>query len=102
MLKIGADVTVSPNLQRRLGRALDDFTQDIIEQASMIARGFTPRKSGNAQRAWHVAGTGRKAEAINDVAYINRLDNGWSKQAPNGILKPTMRKLKGQTRRITR
>jgi len=102
MLKIGASVTVSPNLQRKLGQALDEFTEEIIEDASVIARGFTPRRSGKAQRAWHVEGRGRNAEAINDVPYIERLDKGWSKQAPRGILKPTLRRLTGQTRRITR
>ena len=100
MLK--ANVKISPGLKRKLGEELDDFTEELIATAKDIAVKETPRRSGRARRAWEITGRGRNAEAVNEVPYIQRLDQGWSKQAPRGILKPTMRKLRSQSRRITR
>jgi len=102
MLKIGAQLTMSPNLQARLDGELDRFARDLVREAFGIARSITPRRSGKARRAWRLEGRGKNTEAVNQVPYIERLDQGSSRQAPQGILKPTVKRLRGQTRRITR
>tara|TARA_R110000796_G_scaffold37011_5_gene93688 strand:- start:1023 stop:1316 length:294 start_codon:yes stop_codon:yes gene_type:complete len=60
----------------------------------------TPIDTGNAQRGWKnvsemskLIGTGKKAVVIrNDIAYIQRLDDGYSRQAPKGIVGPVLNK----------
>lgn len=100
MLRTG--VKISPGLRAKLNRAVDEGVEDIMETYVDIARPLTPKDKGRARRAWHTEGRGRNTEAINDVPYAQRLDEGWSKQAPRGITKPALRKLRSQSRRITR
>lgn len=54
----------------------------------------TPIDTGQAQRGWkqiqkmgNLIGTNKKAIVLrNDVPYIQRLDEGWSSQAPKGYV----------------
>jgi hypothetical protein len=101
-MKIGASVTVSPSLQRKLAGELGDYTQAIIEETRDVARKYTPKRSGSARKAWRVEGRGTQAVAVNDKPYIERLDAGSSRQAPQGIVKPTIREIRSQSRRIKR
>lgn len=45
----------------------------------------TARRSGNARRNTRKTSSEIRA----DYAYASRLDQGWSKQRPNGMTKPT-------------
>lgn len=45
---------------------------------------LTPIKSGNARRNTSLSGN----SIIANYPYAERLDNGWSEQAPNGMTKP--------------
>ena len=47
----------------------------------------TAIRSGNARRNTDAV----KNEIVADYAYATRLDNGWSKQRPNGMTKPTIK-----------
>lgn len=47
---------------------------------------ITPKRSGNARRKTRQQGTTIKA----DYPYAVRLDQGWSKQAPKGMVQPTI------------
>ena len=49
-------------------------------------RDLTPVASGNARRRTRVQGNEIRA----DYAYADRLDKGWSKQAPQGMTEPTL------------
>jgi len=59
----------------------------------------TPIDTGQAQRGWKeiqdmgkLIGTNKKAVIIrNDVAYIQRLDEGHSSQAPKGFVEKTIK-----------
>lgn len=97
-----ASVKTSPSLRRKLNQAVDEGVEDIMEEYIDIARPLTPKDQGRARRAWHVEGRGRNTEAVNDVPYARRLDEGYSKQAPRGMTKPALRKLRSQVKRITR
>lgn len=44
----------------------------------------TPKRSGNARRKTRLAGEKIRA----DYAYAERLDKGWSQQAPDGMSDP--------------
>lgn len=85
-------------LERELTRIVDNIADDTIE----VARKNTPIDKGQARRGWRLdkAGdftrVGAKTygrQIVNSVPYAVHLENGHSKQAPNGILKPTVREI---------
>ena len=46
----------------------------------------TPIDTGRARRGWQQRQTGTQKILDNQVPYIERLERGWSKQAPNGFV----------------
>ena len=56
----------------------------------------TPIDTGNARRSTSLKG--KTIEA--NYAYANRLDKGWSKQAPQGMIKPTQDYINRRVRQI--
>ena len=65
------------------------IAQDILE----IARSKTPIDKGQARRGWRVEPSFRQRSIVNRVPHIEALEQGHSKQAPNGILGPTIREI---------
>ena len=63
----------------------------IVEEA---VKKFTPIKSGRARRGWSKKETFQGFNVNNKVPYIGRLEEGYSKQAPKGIIGPTLREIK--------
>lgn len=66
-----------------LNKALNP--QKLAQEAYRFFRDITPIKSGNARRNTHLTGDTIQG----DYLYATRLDNGYSKQAPNGMSRPT-------------
>ena len=72
-------------------------TQNLSDDAYKFFVAQTPVRSGNARRNTSLASmkdskTGlSKATIEGDYAYAQRLDEGWSKQSPNGMTGPTER-----------
>ena len=63
-----------------------DLTK-ILPEAYKKFKDLTPFRSGNAKRK-----TRKESDAIvADYPYAQRLDKGWSRQAPNGMSKPTIK-----------
>ena len=63
----------------------------------------TPVDTGRARGNWHVEFDGEQSATIyNNLPYMERLENGWSKQAPAGMVRVTLtefeRKLKQAAR----
>ena len=50
----------------------------------------TPVDTGRAKKGWKRTKDG----SVNRVPYIDELDEGHSKQAPNGITRPALNKLR--------
>jgi len=70
----------------QLEKALDP--NNLAREAYDHFRSITPIapvNGGNARRNTRLSGDEIQA----DYAYAQRLDNGWSKQSPNGMTKPT-------------
>lgn len=82
----------SNDLQRDLGEFIKTLASDIEQEA----RKNTPIKTGNARRNWNKSVTSESAVIQNKVPYIERLEAGASKQAPKGILGPTLTAIKGK------
>lgn len=85
---------------KELSGALVKETEALLNSTAAIyaeeARKNTPKRSGNARRNWKQTSDARGFEVENRVPYIERLEAGSSKQAPRGIIRPTLR---GATRR---
>ena len=56
----------------------------------------TPIRQGRARKGWRVERQGTNTKFINRVPYIGKLERGRSKQAPQGILRPTVRNIKNR------
>ena len=72
-------------LQRidQLEKALDP--KRMAQEAYDYFRDITPIRSGNARRSTQLRGDEIQA----NYAYAQRLDDGWSRQAPRGMTAPT-------------
>lgn len=83
-------------LESEISRGLDKYQQQLLVN---LVRG-TPIDTGHAQKGWKetsemskVLGTGTSKVVIrNDVEYIQRLDEGYSRQAPKGIVQPALQR----------
>lgn len=71
--------------------------QQIPQDAYNYFVSVTPIDTGNARRSTSLKNTTIEA----NYAYAQRLDKGWSKQAPNGMVAPTERFIRNRIRQIT-
>lgn len=81
-------------LSAEVSRDIQSWTDDLVHNLKTK----TPIRSGNARRNWkktlRPTDIGKKTTyelARNDVDYIERLDNGWSSQAPRGIVEAAVK-----------
>jgi hypothetical protein len=68
----------------KLKQVLDE--KNLTKVAYSYFKEVTPVKSGNARKQTTSSGNEIRAS----YAYAKRLDNGYSKQAPDGMVKPTV------------
>ena len=90
---------------RDLEKSVDKLVSDISKQTLRTAKANTPIRSGRARRSWTENSRGPGLfEVQNSVPYIEHLEKGSSRQAPRGIIKPTVRAVTGyiKGRRIKR
>ena len=76
----------------RIKRELDRLPQQALDEF----RDLTPIRSGNARRRTRLSGDVIQA----DYAYAERLDQGWSRQAPQGMTRPWQTWMSRQLRKI--
>jgi len=89
-----ADKTIR-QLKAEIDTDLSKFAQQYLSQL----RQTTPVLTGRARQGWQstfrkkLVGNGKDIPiARNNVPYIGVLDTGSSRQAPNGIVEPALRK----------
>lgn len=79
------------NITNRLNKVLE--TLDVDKVSNVAYKAFvknTPIRSGNARRK-----TKKQGNQINaDYPYAQRLEEGYSKQAPNGMTEPTLEQIR--------
>lgn len=66
---------------------LKNIPQQLINDAGDYFRNVTPYRTGNARSNTYVGGDTIRA----DYNYAGRLDDGYSSQAPNGMVEPTIK-----------
>ena len=76
-------------LQKQINKAIDTSTEETYE----FFKQKTPVKGGNARRNTKYKEKSTKTSIIGDYPYSGRLDEGYSKQAPRGMTKPSLREL---------
>ena len=89
---------MSVELQNTSGLEPTDFESVIVEFFHDVVQN-TPVRTGYAQDGWdYEFEDENNARVWNDVAYISYLEAGWSSQAPNGMVRPALDKLRQKVR----
>lgn len=88
---------VNNTIEAKLDQVITDI-QGLPEQAFEVFYDNTPVRSGNARRRTDLQGDTIRA----NYPYAARLDQGYSRQSPRGMVEPTERFLRQQLRKITR
>ena len=90
MFRSSNPTDIFKHIQKSLERDVDRLMTDINTDAERD----TPRKTGRAARGWRYTPRYRLGYAghiiENKVSYIGILEQGYSRQAPNGMLKPAI------------
>lgn len=84
-------VVTQQQIASKLNRKVNDL-QQLAQKGHRHFKSITPKRSGNARRKTVLNRNNIEA----NYPYAVRLDQGWSRQAPKGMVKPTidyMRKL---------
>ena len=83
---------VLTGIEKNISKVSTKLSNTLLIEAKKL----TPIKQGRARRGWRVERQGTNTHVVNRVPYIGSLERGRSTQAPNGILKPTVRNLKNR------
>ena len=102
-------VVNAPNMSSTVNTAGAKKIRDIMRFARKKLIEFTPiaptpekgkklqaGHPGFAKRGWKLVGKGMRTTVTNQVPYINLLDNGYSNQATNGIINPTLEAIRSK------
>ena len=82
------------DISRQLKQEVTTAIQKAADQVQTTAKSNTPIRSGNARRNWTKKVSETSFNVENRVPYIERLEAGASRQAPRGIVSPTLNQLK--------
>jgi hypothetical protein len=91
MLKIS--VRGTEKVKKSLEREKEAFFTRVAEDIKAVAVRRTPIDKGQARRGWRLENSYKVKNIVNRVSHIVPLENGRSKQAPRGILGPTIREI---------
>jgi hypothetical protein len=89
-------VTGVQGIGQDLEKSLTRLVKQIADDVYAVAKTKTPVRSGRAKNAWTEATSKNNFRVENRVPYIDRLEAGASRQAPKGIIGPTLTTIKGK------
>jgi hypothetical protein len=92
MIKMRIAKNDIPKLNKKIQAQLDKLPKEVYEEFV----DNTPVRSGNARKNTKL----KKNTIVADYPYAKRLNEGWSKQAPKGMVKPTEKFLKKRLKQI--
>lgn len=93
MIKV--DLNINDQLSGEI-KSIKKKLQAVPQQSLDQYKQLTPIRSGNARRKTRLAND----TIVGDYPYAERLDNGWSKQAPDGMTVPFERWLRRKMKSI--
>lgn len=89
-------VTGVQGIGQDLEKSLTRLVKQIADDVYATAKTKTPVRSGRAKNAWTEATSKNNFKVENRVPYIDKLEAGASRQAPKGIIGPTLTTIKGK------
>jgi hypothetical protein len=66
---------------------------DICDNVLNLLKAHTPIDTGYCIEQWEMLFDVKRTVFYNDCEYSSYLDDGWSKQSPNGMIQPTLQEL---------
>ena len=74
------------------------FLERVADTIATEAPKFTPKRTGRAAAGWEKKMSNDSFEVVNNVPYVGYLEKPYvkSKQAPRGIIGPTLTSVKGK------
>lgn len=82
------------DLYRTVNRIVREISDDLRDELKRR----TPVDTGKAQRGWKQRHRRNRSTVSNRVKYIQRLEDGHSKQAPQGFVDQSINKIKRNAR----
>jgi hypothetical protein len=94
------EVSGISSMMKRLDEDLGDFVERVMDSTVSEIPKFTPKDTGRARSGWERRGQGLDSRVENAVPYVQYLERPYvkSKQAPRGIIGPTLTSVKGKLR----
>lgn len=86
---------VTNNIEKRIAH-LNRQLPKIVDQAYNTFVDETPYKTGNAKSKTRKV----RNEIVADYPYANRLNEGYSRQAPDGMTEPTIKEIKNIVKKL--
>lgn len=91
-------VKVNAKVFEKRMKKLAGLPSYLIDEALEITKQNTPVASGNARNKT----IKKRNKIVSNYAYAGRLNEGYSRQAPQGFTKPTIEQLDDETRKYVR
>jgi hypothetical protein len=91
-VSISVDFNGSGFTNRTISALVSQLAADVESEIKKN----TPVKTGNARRNWVKTVSAKTFDVTNKVPYIERLEAGASRQAPKGMIGPTLTTIKGK------
>ena len=85
-------------LINELNKIVEDTVSEVAAETEATAKSNTPVRTGYTRGQWKQKKSKQQFKIENKVAWIERLEAGASKQAPRGIIGPTLTSLKGKVK----
>ena len=93
---ISVDIKIDDKIQQMTKRIKRDLAR-YPKEAEAEYKSLTPIRSGNARRNTNLRGTDK---IVANYPYAERLDDGYSKQAPRGMTIPFERWVRAKVKQI--
>lgn len=89
-------ISMSFDNQGFTNRTISALVRQLAADVETEIKKNTPIKTGNARRNWQKTVGSKTFDVTNKVPYIERLEAGASRQAPKGMIGPTLKTIKGK------
>jgi hypothetical protein len=92
------EVTGISSMMKRIDEDLSEFVERVMDTTVSEIPRFTPKDTGRARSGWQRRGQGLDSQVENAVPYVQYLEKPYAKsrQAPRGIIGPTLTSVKGK------